>query len=229
MSGQDPMTSPRRLSLRARMLIVVRGGRAVFRLMLGLVTTAVLTKRHSSQFNNDLVAAAARGPKALADNTGGYLAEAVSPRTGQIGVLTPGGHANGLSDVLSQMSLAEYRNWIGHGPTTIPLRGGQKVRALARVIFADQLAHAGVSLPAGRYRLVVAHATDTVTSQVSGIIIVELITGGALLALPAIGGSWRIGPGPGPPGQEATPAHQTTSRAAPPPPPAHAPAPPPPA
>src|SRR5258707_6249524 len=96
MSGQDPMTSPRRLSLRARMLILLIGVTAVFLLILGLVTTAVLTKRLSSQFNNDLVAAAARGPKALADNTGGYLAEAVSPRTGQIGVLTPGGHANGL-------------------------------------------------------------------------------------------------------------------------------------
>jgi len=206
------MTSPRRLSLRARMLILLIGVTAVFLLILGLVTTAVLTKRLSSQFNNDLVAAAARGPKALADNTGGYLAEAVSPRTGQIGVLTPGGHANGLSDVLSQMSLAEYRNWIGHGPTTITLRGGQKVRALARVIFADQLAKAGLSVPAGRYVLVVAHATDTVTSQVSGIIIVELITGGALLALLAIGGSWLIGRGLEPLDQMASTANEITSR-----------------
>ena len=206
------MTSPRRLSLRARMLILLIGVTAVFLLILGVVTTAVLTKRLSSQFNNDLVAAAARGPKALADNTGGYLAEAVSPRTGQIGVLTPGGHANGLSDVLSQMSLAEYRTWIGHGPTTITLPGGEKVRALARVIFADQLAKAGLSVRAGRYVLVVAHTTDAVTSQVSGIIIVELITGGALLALLAIGGSWLIGRGLEPLDQMASTANEITSR-----------------
>ena len=88
------MNNPRRLSLRARMLILLISVTAIFLLIMGAVTTAVLTKRLGGQFNNDLVAAAARGPEALADNTGGYLAEAVSVRTGQIVVLTPGAQAS---------------------------------------------------------------------------------------------------------------------------------------
>ena len=57
------MTSPRRLSLRARMLTLLIGVTGVFLLIMGLVTTAVLTSRLSGQFNADLVAASTRGPR----------------------------------------------------------------------------------------------------------------------------------------------------------------------
>jgi two-component system, OmpR family, sensor kinase len=206
------MTSARRLSLRARMLILLIGVTAVFLLIMGAVTTAVLTKRLGGQFNTDLVAASARGPRALADNTGGYLAEAVSVRTGQIVVLTPGGEANGLSDVLSQMTRAQYLDWVGSGATTLTLPDGKKLRAVARGIRAAQLLNGGFAVPLGSYVLVVAHSTDTVTGQVSGIIIVELITGGALLALLAIGGSWLIGRGLEPLDQMASTANEITSQ-----------------
>ena len=206
------MTSARGLSLRARMLILLIGVTAVFLLIMGAVTTAVLTKRLGGQFNTDLVAAAARGPRALADNTGGYLAEAVSVRTGQIVVLTPGGEATGLSDVLGQMTRAQYLDWVGSGPATLTLPDGKKVRAVAHGIRAAQLLNAGFTVPLGSYVLVVAHSTDTVTGQVSGIIIVELITGGALLALLAIGGSWLIGRGLEPLDQMASTANEITSR-----------------
>jgi signal transduction histidine kinase len=203
---------PRRLSLRARMLILLIGVTAVFLLIMGAVTTAVLTKRLGGQFNTDLVAVAARSPAALADNTSGYLAEAVSVRTGQIVVLTPGAEANGLSDVLSQMTRAEYRNWVGSGPTTLTLPDGKKLRAVARGIRALPLLNAGLTVPAGSYVLVVARSADTVTSQVSGIIIVELITGGVLLALLAVGGGWLIGRGLEPLDQMASTANEITSR-----------------
>jgi len=209
---EDGMTSARRLSLRARMLILLIGVTAVFLLIMGAVTTAVLTKRLGGQFNTDLVAAAARGPRALADNTGGYLAEAVSGRTGQVVVLTPGREANGLSDVLGQMTRTQYLDWLGSGPTTLTLPDGRKLRAVARGIRAAALLNAGFTVPLGSYVLVVAHSTDTVTGQVSGIIIVELITGGALLALLAIGGSWLIGRGLEPLDQMASTANEITSR-----------------
>jgi signal transduction histidine kinase len=206
------MNSARRLSLRARMLILLIGVTAVFLLIMGAVTTAVLTKRLGAQFNTDLVAASARGPKALADNTGGYLAEAVSARTGQIVVLTPGGQAGQLSDALSQLTRAQYLDWVRTGATTITLPDGKKLRAVARGIRAASLLNAGFAVPLGSYVLVVAHSTDTVTGQVSGIIIVELITGGALLALLAIGGSWLIGRGLEPLDQMASTANEITSR-----------------
>jgi len=204
------MTS--RLSLRARMLILLIGVTAVFLLIMGAVTSVVLTKRLGSQFNADLVAAAARGPRALADNPGGYLAEAVSPRTGQVVKLTPGPEANGLSEVLGQMTRAEYLGWIRSGPATLTLPDGQKLRAVAHVIRAAQLLNAGFPVPLGSYVLVVARSTATVTSQVSGIITVELITGGALLALLAVGGGWLIGRGLEPLDEMASTANQITSR-----------------
>ena len=84
---------------------------------------------------------------------------------------------------------------------------------MARVILAAQLASAGFATPAaGRYVLVVAHPVDTVTAQVRGIIVAELITGGALLALLAIGGGWLISRGLEPLDQMASTADEITSR-----------------
>ncbi len=206
------MNKPRRLSLRARMLILLIGVTAIFLLIMGAVTTVVLTKRLGGQFNNDLVAASTRGPRALADNTGGYLAEAVSARTGQIVVITPGGQANGLSTVLSEMSLVQFRNWIQNGPTTLTLPDGTRLRAVARGLRATELINAGFTVALGTYVLVVAHSTGTLSNQITGIIVVELITGGALLALLAIGGSWLIGRGLEPLDEMASTANEITSR-----------------
>jgi signal transduction histidine kinase len=208
-----PMNGPRSLSLRARMLILLIAVTAVFLLIMGAVTAIELTNRLSGQFDADLVATATRSPRQLADNSGGYLAEAVSVRTRQVVVFTPGSEANELSAVLGQMSRAEYRDWVGRGPTTLSLQAGDKVRAVGRVITANKLYNNGFPAPAlGYYLLVVAHSTDTVTSQVRGIIVVELITGGALLALLAIGGSWLIGRGLEPLDEMASTANDITSR-----------------
>ena len=208
-----PVTSRRRLSLRARMLIVLIAVTATFLLIMGGVTAIVLSNRLSGEFNADLVAAAARNPRQLADNPGGFIAEAVSARTGQVVVLTPGAEASALAGVLGQMSLAGFRSQFGRGTATISLPGDQRLRAVARVILAAQLASAGFATPAaGRYVLVVAHPVDTVTAQVRGIIVAELITGGALLALLAIGGGWLISRGLEPLDQMASTADEITSR-----------------
>jgi two-component system OmpR family sensor kinase len=195
------------------MLLLLIGVTAVFLLVMGAVTAAVLTTRLGGQFNNDLIAGAARSPRQLADNPGGYLAEAISARTGQIVVLTPGRRASALAAVLSQMTPAQYRRQFASRVTTIALPGGVKLRAAVRPVSAARLAAAGISVPAfGEYLLVVARSDDTVTSQVSGIIIAELITGGALLALLATGGSWLIGRGLEPLDQMASTANEITSR-----------------
>jgi two-component system OmpR family sensor kinase len=208
-----PASSRPKLSLRARMLIVLITVTAAFLLIMGAVTAIVLSNRLSGEFNADLVAAAARNPRQLAANPGGYIAEAVSARTGQVVVLTPGPQANALSGILGDMSLAGFRSRFGRGTATINLPGDQRLRAVARVILAAQLANAGAAAPApGRYVLVVAHPVDTVNAQVRGIIVAELITGGALLALLAIGGGWLISRGLEPLDEMASTAHEITSR-----------------
>ena len=60
--------------------------------------------------------------------------------------------------------------------------------------------------------LVVARPVGDVTGQVGGIVIAELITGGALILLLAVSGRWLIGRGLSPLKRMATTAHQITSR-----------------
>jgi two-component system OmpR family sensor kinase len=58
----------------------------------------------------------------------------------------------------------------------------------------------------------VARPVDVVRGQIDGVIIAELITGGALVALLAIGGGWLIGRGLAPLDQMASTANEITSR-----------------
>ena len=68
------MTGSGRLSLRARLLVLLICVTAAFLLIMGAVSAVVLNKRLAIQFNGDLAAAAARNPKVLAGNSNGYLA-----------------------------------------------------------------------------------------------------------------------------------------------------------
>jgi signal transduction histidine kinase len=207
------MGRSRRLSLRARMLILLIAVTAVFLVIMGAVTTAVLSNRVSNLFTADLIAEATHSPAKLADNTDGYLAVAVSVRTGQIVQITPGQQTSELGAALSELTLAEYRAQFARQPVTITTTSGEKLRAVARVITATELANAGFSAPVGgRYILVVGHSGSTVNSQVGVVVVAELITGGGLLALLVIGGWWLIGRGLEPLDQMASTAKEITSR-----------------
>jgi two-component system OmpR family sensor kinase len=208
------MTNPRRLSLRVRMLILLIGVTAIFLLIMGAVTTFVLAGRVNNAFNADLIAAAAVGPTKLENNTGSYLAVAVSAVTRQVYAITKGQETDELVAYLSPMTETAFRAKFVTGQTPpLTIANGQTLRATARrYIYADQLLSARISVPAGRYVLVVAHSADSVRRQVSGVVAAELITGGALLALLAIGGSWLIGRGLEPLDEMASTANDITSR-----------------
>ena len=212
------MTNPRRLSLHARMLILLIAVTAIFLLIMGAVTTVVLTRRVSNAFNTDLAAAAVHSPRALADNASGYLAVVVSARTRQVVPITTGQQTNELAAALSPMTLtevkAEFPSGPTAGPTTITLADGVGLRVVARrYVYAKDLVRAGFPVSsAGPYVLVVAHSPSSVEGQVSGVVIAELITGGGLLGLLAIGGSWLIGRGLEPLDEMASTANEITSR-----------------
>jgi signal transduction histidine kinase len=210
------MSRSRRLSLRARLLVLLVTVTAVFLLIMGGVTAFVLSRRMSSQFNLDLTATAttaAANPAALADNRSGYIGEAVSVRTLQITVLTPGRQAAGLRKLLSQMNLAGYEQF-RDGPVTISLPGGGQLRAEARLTSARRLDAAGFPVPADGlgYILVVARPVGALGSQLSVVVVAELITGGALIALLAAGGQWLIGRGLEPLDQMSATASEITTR-----------------
>jgi two-component system OmpR family sensor kinase len=204
------MNQPRRLSLRARLLVLLVVVTAAFLVIMGGVTTVVLSKRLGGQLRADLVAAAARSPHAMAANPAGYLAVALSPRTGQTSVITPGQESTGLQQSLSQLSRPQLRRDLAHQPFTLVLPGGTTVQAVARLATYAQVG--SPSLAHGLVVLVVARPASRVTSPVHGVVLAELVTGGILLLLLAFGGRWLIGRGLSPLGDMATTAHQITTR-----------------
>ena len=204
------MTGSGRLSLRTRLLVLLICVTAAFLLIMGAVTAVVLNKQLAGQFKADLVATAARNPKALAGNNNGYLAAAVSVRTGQVVLFTPGSRGAQFQQAVSQLSRAQIIRDYGSQPFPIVLADGMRLRAVERVSRAAALDVA--SIPAGLAVVIVAHPVGVVTDQVRRIVFAELITGGALILLLALGGQWLIGRGLAPLGHMASAARQITTQ-----------------
>jgi signal transduction histidine kinase len=203
------MSTTGRISLRARLLILLIAVTAAFLLVMGLVTTLVLTRQLGGQFNADLVAAELR-PAALPGNSTGYLAAAISRRTLTLVPLTSGGLSNQFQQALNQMTAIGLRQAYAHQPFSMILANGTRLRAVERLIPALQVP--GRPFPPGPAVLVVAHPVTTVTAQVHRVVIAELITGGVLLLLLALGGRWLIGRGLSPLSQMASTAQRITTQ-----------------
>jgi two-component system OmpR family sensor kinase len=200
------MTGSGRLSLRARLLVLLIAVTAVFLLIMGGVSALVLSKRLGSQFNEELVTAAQRTPRQIASNPGDYAAVevtrvplAVRPVTGNTAVTRELTAA--VQDLIATRTARDY---VGIQPFAVPGTAGPRLRAVARVVRAGNGRAGGV--------LVVARPVAAVNAQVGGIVVAELITGAALLLLLAVSGRWLIGRGLAPLGQMASAAHQITTR-----------------
>jgi signal transduction histidine kinase len=204
------MSRPTRLSLRARLLVLLIAVTAAFLVIMGGVTTLVLSQRLNRQFDADLVASAARTPAALAASPGSDLAAGISVRTGQITLLTPGRLGTQFQQVLSTMTGAQFRRDRSHQPFPLVLADGTKLMAVERLIPRASAARSG--LPFALALLVVARPVASVKLQIHGVVIAELITGGALLLLLALGGRWLIGRGLAPLSEMAGTAQRITTR-----------------
>ncbi len=198
------MGGSRRLSLRARMLVLLIGVTTLFLLIMGAVSTVVLSRNLTRQFDANLVAEATRTPAELHNNPGGYVAVAVT-RAGPVVPLTPGSAAvNELTAAVRRLIAGGALRGYRRGETfAIPAAGGPRLRAAGQRV-------------TGLYRLeyravVVAQPVSAEVRQVRGFVIAELITGGALIALLAIGGEWLIGRGLQPLREMAQTADEITS------------------
>src|SRR5262249_56732190 len=95
-----------------------------------------------------------------------------------------------------------FRGYIRRTPFMVP-RTSPRLRAVARPVRG-----------AGGRRfavVVVARPVGVVTGQVGGIVVAELITGGALILLLALGGRWLIGRGLAPLREMAGTAQRITT------------------
>jgi len=196
------------LPLRARLLAGLIALTALFLLIMGAVSTVVLSDHLAGQLSAELLAAVVRPLPQLEAAPDYALAE-----------LEPGGSIqpvqNGsamtaqLVTELGQLPRAQLvQDMRRHETFALPGTSGEApLRGAARLIRADAPGGTGV-----RGVLVVAQGAGGLNSQVHGVVIAELITGGALIALLALGGRWLISRGLAPIDQMATTANQITTR-----------------
>jgi two-component system OmpR family sensor kinase len=177
------------MSLRARLLIVLIAVTATFLLVLGVVTTLVLSQRLTQQFNADLVACAAHKPQDLYGLAGGCVAVAVSRWSGRSVLFTQGPQAKQLGQLIVSIPSSRLRQDVVHQPFSLTLADGTALRAVSRTVPAYQVP----GLPPPKVLIVVARPLGAMTAQVQTVVLAELITGGALILLLALGGRWLIG------------------------------------
>ena len=212
------MKGPGRLSLRARLLVVLIAVTAAFLLVMGGVTAFVSSKRLGAQFDDSLVSMATRTPAEIQANPGDYVAVVVTrgpltvqPLTGSTGTTET------LAEAIQRLIAAgNVKSYVTNTPFGVP-GTSPRLRAVARYVLLGRAgvpaAQSGATGPGHRFGvLVVARPVTVVTGQVGGIVVAELITGGALILLLALGGRWLIGRGLAPLSEMAGTAQRITNQ-----------------
>ncbi len=208
----------RSLSLRARLLAGFIALTAVFLVVMGVVSTVVLSRLEQDQSDAELRLAARQPVVAIAKETDGFAAAYLSPRTGQAGELTPGSPAAAeLYQVLGSVAGKPARQVIAYlnamagrdQPFGVAARGAPALRAAWRPVTVTPKSSS--SLPPGLNIVLVGRPVSAVGSHVRGVVLAELITGGVLLALLGVCGSWLIGRGLAPLVRMASAADMITS------------------
>jgi signal transduction histidine kinase len=202
------MSGSRRLSLRTRMLVLMISVASAFLLVMGTVSTVFIGGRLRALFEQNLKTAATYSPDVLAAATHGYAAVQITltihPRA--IRAIQPlTGKTAGTQELVAAVrrmaadhTLAGYL--LDRQTFLVPQVGG-----------GPRLRGAAAWQAPGVY-FIVAQPVSVVTSQIREFTIAELITGGALIALLAIGGEWLIGAGLEPLDKMAVTANEITSR-----------------
>jgi signal transduction histidine kinase len=175
---------------------------------MGGVTAFALGRKLGSQFDAGLVTTVQRSPQQISSNPGDYVAVEVTFPPLSIRPLTGDSpETQELMTAIQRMIKTHTaRVYVGHGVFDVPrTASAPRMRAVARAL-------------RGRLRrrlsgaLFVARPVSAVTGQVGSIIVVELITGGALILLLALGGRWLIGRGLSPLSQMAGTAQRITTQ-----------------
>jgi signal transduction histidine kinase len=206
-------------SLRARLLIGLITLTAVFLVVMGVVSTVVLGRLEQDQFNTSLQLATGQSVAEIAAGTDGFAAAYLSVRTGTVGELTSSSPtAAELRDLLGSLAGMPVRTISARltalagrdRPFNLTLPGEPTLRAAWRPVAAT-FRTTGTYLPAGTNIILVGSPASAVASHVRGLVLTELITSGALLALLAVCGSWLIGRGLAPLNEMARTADLITS------------------
>ena len=208
-AGGVPPGRPGKLPLRARMLVLLICVTTVFLLIMGVVSTVILSRNLHGQRDSSLLVAA-RNASTQSGVSGGYVAVDVTFAPLHVSALSgPSAATTALLDAVQDMGKTALLSHALHplSAFTVPADGGlPELRAVTRLWPAAQS-------PAGqRSLLVLAEPASAVSGQVRRFVLALLITGGALIGLLAAGGRWLIVRGLAPLQAMARTANDITSR-----------------
>ncbi|HEY6497091.1 MAG TPA: HAMP domain-containing sensor histidine kinase [Trebonia sp.] len=189
----------RSVSLRARLLAGLIVLTTAFLVVMGVVTTVVLGTLERDQLNAEVKLASRQSLFGISAGAEDFAAAYFSIDTGTAGMLTSSSptaetllaEARSLAKIpRSQLyeKLAQFEQ-----PFNLTINGQPTVRAAWRAVPSN--AGARSIMPSGPAIVFVGRPASDASSNVSGIVRTELITGGALLALLAVCGNWLIGRG----------------------------------
>jgi signal transduction histidine kinase len=193
-------------SLRARLLTGLIALTAVFLVVMGVVTTVVLGTLENNQLNDEVRLAARQSVPGMAAGAGGFAAAYLSLDNGVAGMLTADSptaetlltEERALAKLPQQEAFDRLNKLAGwERPFNLTVGGAPTVRAAWRAVPAKATALvAGRHLmPAGRAIILVGHPASDASNNIRGIVLTEVITGGALIALLVVCGNWLIGRG----------------------------------
>jgi len=208
------------MSLRARLLIGLVAVIAVFLIVMGTVSIIVLGTLERNQFNANLRLAGRQSVSELVKSTDGYSAVYLSLDPGTVGELTADSPATaemrelleGMADQTGPRILRHLTHLARRGePFSLQLPGQSSMLVTWRVVPRVAAEASGV-LPNSAAIILVGRPTSAIGSQVRGLVLAELITGAALLAVLAFCGNWLISRGLAPLGRMARTADLITGR-----------------
>ncbi len=211
--ARQRVSGARGLSLRSRLLLLQVAVTAVFLLVLGVVSTELFAHNLTTQFNSIVVDESTRSPSDLAERPtqGVFAVQArLSPFT-VTRISGPDKKTTQLRTAIMKMGQTlVYGRSLHSRPfliTPMPGRPNYHLIAAARKIPPT------LSIPRGVTSVVVvAEQSTVVTNQLRGLIAAEIVTGGGLIILLAIGGRWLIARGLEPLDRMAKTAGDITTR-----------------
>ena len=201
--GRTRLTG-RSLSLRARLLTGLIALTAVFLVVMGMVTTIVLGTLERNQLNGEVRLASRQSVPGIAAGAEGFAAAYLSLDSGTTAMLT-------ADSPTAETLLAEVRTLAGlprqqvydrlgqlagfERPFDLTIGGAPAVRAAWRSVSSQATQSARHIIPTGPAIIIVGRPASDASSNIRGIVLTEVITGGALIALLAVCGNWLIGRG----------------------------------
>jgi signal transduction histidine kinase len=199
------------MSLRTRLLLLQIAVTALFLLVMGIVSTALFAQHLRSQFNATILAESTRSPADFQARPVRGVAAVEVTAGPAVRVLNPGAPvlSHALAAWVARLDPRQVVYLTKLDRTfPVPSHGLSRfqLEAAARLIPpADSPSHT-------QSVLFVAEEATALGRQLRGLILKEMITGGALIALLAAGGQWLIGRGLGPLDRMASTANDISAR-----------------